>query len=92
MMSQHGIPWPDTASATVRKLRLKVNAAAGVTAVSHSMIKTRSVTEPCGWEFDDVLRRSAPTLEKLVAPLLVDGKLLLEMVVGGVDNAHRQEK
>ena len=100
LMSQHGVPWPDTASVAVGRLDFKVSAASGVTAVCRTMVKTRSATQHQSWGFANILRRAAAapmaaapsvaTLEKLVAPLLVDGKLLVEMTVEGVDEAPRQ--
>lgn len=85
MMSLHGVPWPKAASVSVSKLDFKVIAAARANAACCSLVKTRSTTKHQGWGFTSVLKRSAPTIEELVAPVMVDGKLRLEMTVEGVD-------
>ena len=79
------MPWPDNASVSVRSVEFRAKGPTAADVKSRAVKLSRFCCKGIGWGLGDVLSQSAPSMQELVAPLLIDGKLHLEMVVSGVD-------
>ena len=85
VVSEHGLTWLDNASVSIRSVEFRVRGPAPASVKSAAIQLNKFSCKAPGWGRNDVLRQSAPSMQELVAPLLIEGKLHLEMVVSGVD-------
>ena len=84
VMSEHGLTWLDNASVSIRSVEFRVRGPAPACVESAAIQLNKFSCKAPGWGRNDVLSQSELSMQELVAPLLIEGKLHL-MVVSGVD-------
>lgn len=81
--------WSDAAATAVRHAEFSTRGPAGAAGAPQSSKKALETFQLSlnghGWGHHDILGHAAPTMRELLAPLLVDGKLLVEVTVSGID-------